>query len=168
MDDQILSLLERCAVALEKIAEGGFAHSSSPSVMDSTANQTRKILMGRFDGLYITVDQARDALGMTDASSKAVGRVVAAAGFERRRWANGVKFAICEPGGICAGAPVVLPDNLEESAVALRIARDKYGKPATAQAVIYGAYIMQGKTVKQNQVTPQHIAEVKRLYPEFD
>jgi len=104
---------------------------------------------------------------MTDASSKAVGQVLAAAGFERRRWATGVRFAICEPGGNCSGSPITLPENLADAVEAARAALKNYGRKTDARGVIYGAYLMQGVTAKPSLVTAAHIEEVLRQYPEF-
>lgn len=166
MEAKIESLLERIAIAVEAIAarESSYAADGSRAPV---AERVRQTLLGRFEGLYITVDQAREALGMDGASSKAVAQTVAAAGFERRRWATGVRFAICEPGGTCAGSPVVLPENLEDAVQAARTAKSKFGRNTNASGVLYGAYLMQGHTAKPSQVTDQHIAEVRKLYPEF-
>jgi hypothetical protein len=163
-ESKLLALIERGVIALEAIAQqsGG---ETVPTAHEPKAEQTRKTLMHRFEGQYISIEQARDALGMHGTSSKAVGMVVSAAGFERKRWATGVRFAICEPGGVCTGAPVVLPDNLDDAAQMAKEAKSKHGRKTTPEQVLYGAYLMSGKTVKPSQVTPQHIAEVKRLYP---
>lgn len=163
-ESKLLGLLERGVAALEAIAQH-LGTGEMPTANEPMADQTRKILMSQFEGLYITIDQARDALKMHGASGKAVGAVVAAAGFERRRWSTGVRFAICEPGGTCVGAPVVLPDNLDYSVEMAKAAKEKDGRKITAEQVLYGAYLMAGKTAKPSQVTPQHVAEVKRLYP---
>jgi len=166
MDTELYALAERFVIAVEKIADRLNAEHA-PSVREPMTERTRETLLKRYEGTYITVDQAREELGMINASSKAVGAVLTAAGFERKRWSTGIRFAICEPGGTCVGAPVTLPDNLEESVIAARVAREKHGKTPTIQGIIYGAYLMQGVTAKPTQVTPAHIEEVKRRYPEF-
>jgi hypothetical protein len=166
MDQHVVSLLERIAASLEKIAASESGFTAGPH--EPKSQQVRETLLQKFEGQYITVDQARVALGMDGSSSKAVGQVVSAAGFERRRWSSGVRFAICEPGGTCVGSPVVLPDNLEDAVAAAREAKAKFGRVTPAQGIIYGAYLMQGKSAKPSQVTEQHVAEVKRLYPEFE
>lgn len=171
MDAQVLELLERgvsaaerMAAALERIAKGSAA--GEIVTVEPKIDRVRDVLMARFKGTYVSVSQARDALGMTDASSKEIGKLLTAAGFERRRWAQGVRFAICEPGGVCVGSPVTLPDNLDESMQAARVAQERTGRKPTPEGVLYGAYLMQGVTAKSSQVTDQHIEEVKRLYPD--
>lgn len=164
-ESKLLALLERGVIALEAIARRSGNGEAVVSPHEPVAEQNRKTLLSRFEGLYITIDQARDALKMGGASSKAVGAAVSAAGFDRRRWSDGVKFAICEPGGTCVGAPVVLPDNLDESVQMAKAAKENHGRKITAEQVLYGAYLMAGKTAKPSQVTPQHLSEVRRLYP---
>jgi hypothetical protein len=166
MENEYLPVLERIAVALERIADGGNSLASAVP-RESTADHARQTLLAKFEGMYITVDQGREALGMDGASAKAVGQAIAAAGFDRRRWSTGVRFAICEPGGHCSGSPVVLPDNLEAAVESARVARQKGKGNIDAKAILYTAYLMDGKQAKPSQVTPLHVAEVKRLYPDF-
>jgi hypothetical protein len=169
MEPEYLTLFKRAVDALERIADNldRDGHHETPSVREPQSERTRDILMSKFEGLYITIEQAREALAMHDASAKAVGQVVAAAGFEKRRWASGIKFAICKPGGQCQGSPVVLPDNLDEAAAAARIGSRKSGRATDARGLLYGAYLMQGVTAKPSQVTRAHIEEAHKLFPEF-
>lgn len=158
---------ERMAAALERIAKG--AAAGEVTTVEPKIDRVHDILMGRFEGTYITIPQAREAIGMPDTSSKEIGKLLTAAGFERRRWSDGVRFAICKPGGVCVGSPVTLPDNLDQSMDAARVAQQRTGRKPTPEGVLYGAYLMQGVTAKPSQATDQHILEVRRLYPgEFD
>ncbi|HEV2679426.1 MAG TPA: hypothetical protein VGV14_02905 [Rhodanobacter sp.] len=166
MDAHTTALLERIAAALEKIAAQN-ASSTAPTAREPLTERTREIMLSMFHGVYVSVDEAREALGMTGASSKAVGQVLTAAGFERKRWASGVRFAICEPGGTCVGSPITLPDNLDASVAAAREAFKKTGRKTPIQGLIYGAYMMQGITPKPSQATQAHIDEVSKLYPDF-
>ncbi|MDR3548462.1 MAG: hypothetical protein P4M11_09405, partial [Candidatus Pacebacteria bacterium] len=151
MDAQLMELLERgvsaferMATALERIAKGGSIPDTP--VIEPRIDRVRDTMMSRFKGAYVSVTQARDALGMHESSSKEIGKLLTAAGFERRRWAQGVRFAICEPGGVCVGSPVTLPDNLDESMQAARVAQERTGRKPSPEGVLYGAYLMQGVT----------------------
>lgn len=160
-----LALLERVAVALETIAQK-LGDDGKPTPREPMIEQTRKTLLAKHEGQYITVDQARDALGLVDASAKAIGQIVTAAGFERKRWSDGVKFAICEPGGVVVAQHIKLPENIEDAIENARAAKKKNGKQLTPRQVLAGAYLMQGVNAKSSQITDAHCLELKRQYPD--
>jgi len=61
-------------------------------------DHVRRVLIDRHEGQYVTIQQGRDALGLKDASAKAIGALLAEAGFERLRRSDGIRFGISKPG----------------------------------------------------------------------
>lgn len=172
MEQELMGVLDRIATALERIAESMEAGETLTPANPSKNADLRTCMLAKFAGQLVTIEEARDALGGTwqDASAKAIGQALSAAGFERRRWSTGVKYAINADGSREAGgAPIAMPERLHDSVEQAREAKTKFNKKLTAEDVLYGAYLLAGTPAKPNQVTPQHVAEVRRLYPnEFE
>ena len=100
MDERLLSLLERLVIAQESIAasmKAGAAYAApaapqSAPVIDSMPEPSvaREKLMEAHDGELVTVSQVRAALGVHNASNRAIGTLMATAGFKTHRIAAGI------------------------------------------------------------------------------
>lgn len=172
MEQELMVVLDRIAVALERIADSMEAGEPLAPANPTKNADLRTCMLAKFAGQLVTIEEAREALGGTwlDASAKAIGQALSAAGFERRRWSTGVKYAINADGSReVGGAPIQMPAKLHESVEQAREAKAKFGRKLSAEQVLFAAYLLAGAPAKPNQVTAQHVAEVHRLYPnEFE
>lgn len=150
--DRVIALLEDISAKL-----GGRKlplRTPAVAIDPATARETMTLAHA---GKMVTIADARSTLNLHGASNKAISQLLMACGFERRRGAAGVKFAVAAPPGK-VGRPLELPP-ISDDAIAAARARPQ---PFTARQFLHICQRQGGSVIR---LTAAHENELRNRYP---
>lgn len=157
-NDELLHTLKRIAVALETIAANGSFTAVNPGQSELTPEQFRARMVEAHNHELVTVDQVRATLDRSDLSNRAIGTLMRMAGFERRRFSEGVRYVIGEVNEGSPGRPLVMPTNMDQMIVEAR----KFPHNMVASKFLGICMRQEGMALR---ITAAHIDALHARYP---